>query len=247
MVVPKFLALCAPDNSVFTRIMLGYSILPLLCVCLQALLILRNLHSSRLVSPHIAFFVCAVTATGLNEAIVKQIIKQPRPVGSCSQSYGMPSGHSLLASMQLVWYCFGLSHRGSTRHSAKYLPLTVGLDPSTTNHHHFWRTILNLVLYSCLFLPVMPARVFVKAHTAAQVTVGMSCGVVYGLVLVRWFYWCEGRDWVESQWTRFLHAVPHLRVLKALSQHAIAKRFSMIPIVVVASASASSARFEDNV
>jgi len=122
--------------------------------------------------------VCmAVVIVLLNEAVVKRLVSQDRPSGSCLHSKGMPSSHAELSIG--FWFLFHLEvgtkwHSGLT---ANYCSLVSswkeGLQPWPA-----WRNVVVLLLVDILLLPVPFTRVVLHDHSWAQVGVGALLGCV---------------------------------------------------------------------
>lgn len=97
---------------------------------------------------------------------LKDMAAQRRPVGSCIQSCGMPSGHSMDAASFLTWFV-----------------LEVALARSIKSTHK----ALYIVIACVILGPVAWSRVFFNDHSVAQVVagtaVGIACGSVWYLLL----------------------------------------------------------------
>lgn len=107
------------------------------------------------------YILFAIFCVLLNEHVLKKIYQEPRPTGSASKSYGMPSGHCTSCYAWMVW-CL----------------VEIVLLPAT----HLGITIF-LVIFNVLVLgPVPYARVYLKDHTSRQVLVGMFVGSLLGLL-----------------------------------------------------------------
>jgi len=148
---------CLPDYSFLSILMALYSYVPLLLfpVFIFWLCIQRTTRSAL----SIFIFVVAVL---LNEGILKHTIRQPRPVGSCACTYGMPSGHSLLAFLYMTWAI-----------------LECLLCISTWNIR---KRVTYIIFSIVLFAPVPYSRVHLLYHTTAQVVVGLSVGFIFAVV-----------------------------------------------------------------
>mmetsp|Transcript_45146 Transcript_45146/g.55285 ORF Transcript_45146/g.55285 Transcript_45146/m.55285 type:complete len:327 (+) Transcript_45146:59-1039(+) len=128
----------------------------------------------------IAFYALAVSGvvTLINEAILKEILKQPRPKGSANRKFnektkkwemkpGMPSGHVLNATTTMVWCLLEVGLRG----------------PGFDDHPLLTGKLLLLILL-CM-APVPWARIYNQDHSLAQCTVAGVLGVFAGSVA----YW----------------------------------------------------------
>jgi hypothetical protein len=135
--------------------------------------------------------VCAV----INEAILKPILKQPRP--SCTAHRykdgpnagkpkdGMPSGHVLNATTIMVWACLEVALKGPGLAEGQQLTIT-------------W-----LVIILALMAPVPWARWHNWDHTLNQTLVSLCLGTVVGVAAFYlrvhffshpWKPWEEGGD-----------------------------------------------------
>ena len=95
----------------------------------------------------------------------KALVVEPRPLGTCLQGCGMPSGHSQVAASYVVWLVAeGCAYRGR------------GATPA--------RRALWGIAWSCLFLPTPPCRIVTGDHSVAQVLAGMAIGAAEGWL---WF------------------------------------------------------------
>lgn len=142
-----------PDQMDFlTGLAVFYSFLPwfvTLCV-----MIWNVINRSILAICNIAI---GVTLIVVNELIIKKIVSQPRPAGSCLTSQGMPSSHSLLAVTFSLWPALeALFHtkQWDPRKKAGFIALV-------------W----------ILLLPVPASRVKLQDHSELQVGVGSAMGV----------------------------------------------------------------------
>ena len=90
-------------------------------------------------------------------SILKLCIQQSRPLGSCSYSYGMPSGHAFASVSTFV-----------------YLSLTWLLSKQAKVD------VLKVFLIGMILLPVGWSRVHLQDHSVAQVVVGSSLGAAWG-------------------------------------------------------------------
>lgn len=147
----------------------------------------------------IAFYGLAVSGvvTLINEVILKELLKQPRPYGSANRKFnektkkwemkpGMPSGHVLNATTTMVWCLLEVSLRGP------------GFDD-----HPFMTGKLLLLILVCM-APVPWARIYNQDHSLAQCTVAGVLGVFAGLMAywVRYHYFPlqAEKEWCVSKW-----------------------------------------------
>eukprot|EP01103_Thecamoeba_quadrilineata_P014192 TRINITY_DN4160_c0_g1_i1.p1 TRINITY_DN4160_c0_g1~~TRINITY_DN4160_c0_g1_i1.p1 ORF type:complete len:233 (-),score=15.29 TRINITY_DN4160_c0_g1_i1:144-842(-) len=114
----------------------------------------------------LSFFLCGLMAGigVLNEGILKQLIKQPRPIETCACGYGMPSGHAAVTTGLFVWIALELWLNNWTTKSI------LGGESSTK--------LSRMLLLAAFLLPTSYSRVFFYYHTWQQVVVGSLVGVV---------------------------------------------------------------------
>ena len=157
-----FSSFTAPSHASFAdAVAIIYSLVPVLLV-LSTLLyaVLRRTFSYSGVFLLLFFVHFPVTE------ILKQIIKNPRPLGSCNSNYGMPSGHSFAAVsvfIYLVLWLFSISRDQRLKSPQKVVLLVLGM---------------------AVLLPVPWARVQLRDHSIAQVSVGAVLGALWGGI---WF------------------------------------------------------------
>jgi len=152
------LIMCVPNYDFLSLLMAFYSYIPIvLFPCLFFWFVYKRTTPPLLA---MSIFLFAVL---FNEGILKPIIRQPRPVGSCACSYGMPSGHSDLAFLFMTWVVlecvFPLNLEWGLRRRVFYSALVVALGA-----------------------PIPYSRVYLLYHTPEQVGVGLSEGIVLGVV-----------------------------------------------------------------
>lgn len=109
------------------------------------------------------YLLLAISGVLLNEKVLKRIIQEPRPPGSASTSYGMPSGHATNCYAWLVW-CL--------------------LELWTSRAHSEGLTWFLVLLAVMVLGPVPYARVYLQDHTKKQVLVGCLVGSLIGVVAV---------------------------------------------------------------
>eukprot|EP00300_Choanocystis_sp_HF-7_P041235 c7915_g1_i1.p1 GENE.c7915_g1_i1~~c7915_g1_i1.p1 ORF type:complete len:222 (-),score=31.05 c7915_g1_i1:36-662(-) len=164
--------MCRPDNSALSWLMGLYSLVPLFHLGWCTVVVLTR--SGKSVS-HGCLLLMVITSALFNEAILKQIVKQSRPEGSCATSYGMPSGHSLVTGEFLVWHW-----------------LSAILSPR-------WvvRKLLDIFVAGVLLLPILYSRVFLRFHTPSQVVIGFSLGAMVSVAIFLWFHLYGGCSVIE--------------------------------------------------
>lgn len=105
---------------------------------------------------YLALLLGLAIAGGINELIFKPYFKQPRPPLACSTSYGMPSGHSVMSGVYLVWaiYCFAFRFN-------KCFHFTVALCIFAINNAY--------------------SRIYLHYHTVQQVEWGLIWGISFSV------------------------------------------------------------------
>jgi len=137
--------------------------------------------------------VCVI----VNEAIVKQAVKEARPYGSCLTTKGMPSSHSLLS----IGYT-----------------LLVGLE--MVFHQNLLHPALRVMIWfvvAVLLVPVPASRVKLKDHSELQVGVGSAMGFALAILyflLVHFLLarviqkWVKTNPWAEKLGVTFDYGWP---------------------------------------
>ncbi|EGG19597.1 hypothetical protein DFA_00175 [Cavenderia fasciculata] len=98
------LIICIPQGQsvTFTVVLMAiYSYIPIL---LFVVLVIWYLWRRSIIAATV--LASLIIALIFNEGIIKNIVKQKRPIESCACSYGMPSGHSLCSTLLLFWICY---------------------------------------------------------------------------------------------------------------------------------------------
>jgi membrane-associated phospholipid phosphatase len=98
--------------------------------------------------------------------ILKAIIQQSRPLGTCNSSYGMPSGHSFVATSVFVILTLLVLNNVFKLKSQRLAMLKISLIP----------------ISACLLLPVPWARVQLYDHSEAQAFIGGALGAIWGVI-----------------------------------------------------------------
>eukprot|EP00002_Diphylleia_rotans_P001473 TRINITY_DN10817_c0_g1_i2.p1 TRINITY_DN10817_c0_g1~~TRINITY_DN10817_c0_g1_i2.p1 ORF type:complete len:203 (+),score=32.97 TRINITY_DN10817_c0_g1_i2:56-664(+) len=148
------LRVCQPDETTpFTWVMAWYSAFPYIVVPFYAAALWRwkNLRSLL----QLCLMLSIVT---LSEGLLKPIVRQPRPFGSCDPTFGFPSSHSAISIAMLVWS--GLE----------------ALDTRLAKKERW----MNCVVQWAIWAPVPFSRVYLLYHTIFQVCVSSVAGFIYG-------------------------------------------------------------------
>ncbi|KAL7334941.1 hypothetical protein PS15p_200493 [Mucor circinelloides] len=138
-------------------------------------------------STHMVYFTASAIAATLVAKILKNIIKQPRPLPSnekkSKKSYGMPSSHSTAISF-----------------FTSYLTCVVLVTPTIPYKY------LLLIVFHCFSLSVVWSRVRLQHHTRAQVVAGTLLGAFLAIVaFLMWIYFFS---------TYLPHLIQNIDVLK---------------------------------
>jgi membrane-associated phospholipid phosphatase len=146
-----------------TVVAVGYSLVPWIgSVGLLTATAITKRYSLILCTTLLTFMIT------MNESLMKRALREPRPLGSCLGSYGMPSSHSLLSiglwtylALELTWG--DVSMNGFRPRSLRQRSALLGAA-------------------AALLVPVPFARVMVGDHTTSQVVAGVSLGVLMALL-----------------------------------------------------------------
>jgi len=156
----------APDSPNFGQVLaVMYGFVPYMCLlgCVVELFRRRSLWP-------ILLMMMGACIVFVNEGIIKRIVSQDRPSGSCLESKGMPSSHAALATAYFV---------------NLHLELIFKPQPSSTSLA--WtvvhKAVVGALLWAMLF-PVPFTRVALHDHSWAQIGVGALVGLCVG---VGWF------------------------------------------------------------
>mmetsp|Transcript_45530 Transcript_45530/g.105532 ORF Transcript_45530/g.105532 Transcript_45530/m.105532 type:complete len:341 (+) Transcript_45530:137-1159(+) len=152
----------------------------------------------------VGFLVCMV---GLNELFVKHVFHADRPgtmlqvkdangrlAGSCSETCGMPSSHSMLATGLLLLLSLDISFRVESqvwyaKSMLQEILLPIADEDTLTPREFlyvwlFWWTVLA---------PVPLSRIILFDHTPQQAVIGCAHGVVYATCWWRMLRFLERR------------------------------------------------------
>lgn len=124
-------------------------------------LVLSSVIASRLA---VCALILLLLASGFNEAILKELIQEPRPAASAVQSYGMPSSHCVGTTLVGTWF-LGVE----TFHFPAHLSLTIA----------------PFLSVCAILLPFVVAwgRWHLEDHTSRQCYVGLAIGTILGFGL----------------------------------------------------------------
>lgn len=154
-----------------------------------------------------SFLFYVVFITFMNEVLFKRLVSQPRPDKSCNTSCGMPSGHSTMAvgffTLALIDAVFRVvqmdpktKREAKTMHNFRHrltkftcmeMISSTPLAPKPVLSHGEF-----LAFFACWFVLLIPVpftRTVLNDHTAAQVMLGSSIGIIEAVV----WYWAAHR------------------------------------------------------
>jgi membrane-associated phospholipid phosphatase len=141
-----------------------------------------------------------------SEGILKHLVKQTRPIGSCDCSYGMPSSHSATSYGFLVWIYLevGFPIAGFEK-----------LNGARGWSNPQYRRVVYLVTSTVSFVPVPFSRVYFLYHSVAQVLVGIIVGSILAL---GWFGFLRGLI-VPKSWLDKLVLLRPFRLIRAINDY----------------------------
>lgn len=118
----------------------------------------------------------------INDILLKRNLAEARPTGSCSDSYGLPSGHAAFAACWLTWLVL------------EWVMFHDKVPFKRSRFHVAIRTIGILVV------PIVPiSRYYLQYHSVKQICYGLLVGFIWALV----YFWVtltllhrnEGKFW----------------------------------------------------
>lgn len=142
----------------------------------------------------------------LNELIWKRMVSQPRPVGSCNFTCGMPSSHAAISLGTFSFLFLDLAFRvdplspavlTAVPHSPRclsfYLADILSLVPlSNTRSISNWQFIRMVGFWGDLLLLVPVSRVLLQDHSVSQVSLGCAIGMLEAVI---WFFMSQNLAW----------------------------------------------------
>jgi hypothetical protein len=156
----------------------------------------------------ILFIFSIVLSVCANEYGLKNIILEPKPLGACAITCGMPSGHACTTIqyfvLLMVDYAFRLpssSHEEMADSTRVAFPLRIFQLMSSSNVDTIsLREFCALVfVWGILLVPVPFSRVMNLDHTVEQVLIGSAMGIACGLATYG-VYCILGRTICRSAW-----------------------------------------------
>lgn len=125
--------------------------------------------------------LCACVGSTAVNTVLKQLLRQPRPINSVKQGFGMPSDHSQFMAACLIYVTLWLTVSG--RVSFTVTTAQTSASSAATAAASRSGKVQKAIIIALLLLnmcAVMYSRVFLGVHSVQQVLVGCCCGVVYG-------------------------------------------------------------------
>lgn len=161
------------DSSPTVILAILYAYVPVMYAAMIPLSFLCNPGTRTL-----SFILFILLTTAWHEGVVKRIVSQPRPTGSCNTSCGMPSSHACMAVGYLVLCLLDSIFRTDPEHEETWLQ---AINPRGffSGGIHGPKSFAVHATFWCLFLlPVPMTRVVLRDHTPEQVLAGSLLGVV---------------------------------------------------------------------
>jgi membrane-associated phospholipid phosphatase len=179
------------DPNGWEIISVGYGYVPWL-VCFSIAVLFLVYRGTR----EFAVGLAPCIAVGMNE-VVKALVKQQRPIGSCLTSCGMPSSHSATSVALLVFLLLDAGYRVKPP-AHRPSSLLADSDSMKESCSKFARGLCCLPFASItqceylvyfsfwmpLLMPVGISRVILSDHSASQVMAGSFIGMLVGFL---WF------------------------------------------------------------
>eukprot|EP00929_Paragymnodinium_shiwhaense_P101373 TRINITY_DN64416_c0_g1_i1.p1 TRINITY_DN64416_c0_g1~~TRINITY_DN64416_c0_g1_i1.p1 ORF type:complete len:299 (+),score=13.62 TRINITY_DN64416_c0_g1_i1:96-992(+) len=198
-----------PSNpSPMQMVAVFYSVLPYILVVAVGIEIMWRRGTRQM-----SFLLFTGIITFLNEFIVKRIVSQPRPVGSCNVNCGMPSSHATMSTGYLLLMLFdgfyrivpskdelevGVDERldcDGLRQFSGLITATPLVPRDILSHTEFTGFF---VCWFALLGPVPIMRVKLLDHTVDQVVIGSFIGGVYAV------FWFWIATWLSRKYARCL-------------------------------------------
>jgi len=170
--------------SVLVLLAILYSLLPFLLV---GGMVVFSVWTRRLFW---CFGVGLVVITlAVNEGMIKRLIQEKRPDGSCLLSFGMPSSHSAMSMGLLTWILCEMI-------------IGQSLIPTMLFARRGWISII----FTFTNFPVPFSRVILKDHSTLQVFVGSGVGIgiaILYFLFLRCIVIHRIESWEEGKQIRF--------------------------------------------
>lgn len=192
------------DPNGWEVISVGYGYVPWI-VCFSVLILFFVYRGTR----ELAVGIASCLAVGITE-LVKKLVEQQRPLGSCLTSCGMPSSHAATSISLLVYFLLDAGYRVK--------PPTVGRNHLLPDGESVKGTSIKLLKGLCclpfswisqyeflayfaiwmpLLLPVGISRVVLSDHSANQVMAGGFIGMFVAMI---WFW---GVLWLRHKFSKY--------------------------------------------
>ena len=129
----------------------------------------------------IAYLSVFASSLILNEFLIKPIVSQPRPCGTClcppnHRCQGMPSSHSVVSIATYTFFLLEFCFR--RQYSIASKPTSTG--DASRGYDDTKKVIFIVLVVTLLFLPVPISRVMLLDHSVAQISIGSMIGVLFG-------------------------------------------------------------------
>eukprot|EP01101_Sappina_pedata_P002729 TRINITY_DN12943_c0_g1_i1.p1 TRINITY_DN12943_c0_g1~~TRINITY_DN12943_c0_g1_i1.p1 ORF type:complete len:239 (+),score=54.05 TRINITY_DN12943_c0_g1_i1:63-719(+) len=168
---------CLPDDSFTSLALAPFSWFPYLLLGYYTLVFVvgRKLR---------ILYLCGLIGIigVLNEGILKNLIRQPRPELTCACGFGMPSGHAAISAGFFVWVFLDTFVTYFIKVSLVNGNGIGSLQFSFKNMKAFSQVFsLSTVVPLLLYIPTIISRVHLNYHTWQQVAVGSIVGALIGV------------------------------------------------------------------
>jgi len=118
----------------------------------------------------------------LNEHVIKKILAESRPIGACSESYGLPSGHSSFAAGLATWLI---------------LELIVLHERVPFKKDKIYKMMAMLYIMISPLIPI--SRHYLNYHSIKQIWCGVFAGIFFSMLtfylMMTLMYKNEGKYW----------------------------------------------------
>jgi hypothetical protein len=158
----------------------------------------------------ILFIFSIAFCVSMNEYGLKNIILEPKPLGACAITCGMPSGHAGTTIQYYVLLMVDYAFRINSAirkdvidsvSTSDAFPLRVFKLMSNSNVEviSLYEFLALSLIWGCLLVPVPFSRVMNLDHTVEQVLVGSALGTACGLATYS-IYYILGKTVCRSAW-----------------------------------------------
>lgn len=156
----------------------------------------------------VLFILSIVICVVFNEYGLKFMILEPKPLGNCANTCGMPSGHAWTTIqyyvLLMIDYGFRLNpqkHMETDAFQSMGLPKRILnlMSNSNVDVISVREYCIVAFIWALFLVPVPFSRVWNKDHTAGQCLIGSTIGIFCGLGTFG-LYWILGRTVCSTAW-----------------------------------------------